>query len=74
MSARYWPLVAKVKKFCNRVPDQLCLILITAINAQSWIALSEDISTDSIINRFDYLAISETWMKDSMPVNMPVLI
>ncbi|GFU41309.1 hypothetical protein TNCV_3011331 [Trichonephila clavipes] len=34
----------------------------------SW---SEDISTDSIINQSNYLAIKETWMEDSMPVNAP---
>ncbi|GFQ96850.1 hypothetical protein TNCT_161251 [Trichonephila clavata] len=68
-------LVAKVKKkFCDSVPDQRCLILITAINAQSLVAHSEDISTDSIIHRSDYLAISETWMEDSMPVNVLVFI
>lgn len=64
-------LVAQVKKFCDYVPDQRCLILITAINAQSLVAHSEDISTDSIINRSDYLAISETWMEDFKPVQVP---
>ncbi|GFX39885.1 hypothetical protein TNCV_2646481 [Trichonephila clavipes] len=43
-------LDAKVKKFCDSVPDQCCLILITTINAQSLVAHSEDISTDSFIN------------------------
>ncbi|GFS71557.1 hypothetical protein TNCV_5052351 [Trichonephila clavipes] len=39
-------LVAKVKKLCDSVPDQRGLILITAINAQSLVAHSEDISTE----------------------------
>ncbi|GFR24915.1 hypothetical protein TNCT_263241 [Trichonephila clavata] len=64
-------LVARVKTFCNSVPDQRCFILITAINAQSLVAHLEDISTDYIINRSDYLAISETWQEDSLPVNVP---
>ncbi|GFQ86732.1 uncharacterized protein TNCT_365501 [Trichonephila clavata] len=59
------------KKFCDNVPDQRCLILITVINAQTLVAHSEDISFDSIINRSDYLEISETWMEDSMPMNVP---
>ncbi|GFQ81496.1 hypothetical protein TNCT_54611 [Trichonephila clavata] len=46
-------------------------MLITVINAQSLVVHSEDISTDFIINRSDYLAISETWMEESMPVNGP---
>ncbi|GFR33030.1 hypothetical protein TNCT_261511 [Trichonephila clavata] len=52
------------------IPDQRWLLLITTINAQSLIAHSEDISTDSIINRPDYLAISDTWMEDAMPLNV----
>ncbi|GFT36216.1 hypothetical protein TNCV_4778461 [Trichonephila clavipes] len=31
---------------------------------------SEDISTDSIIERYDYLAICEIWMVDPMPENV----
>ncbi|GFW86872.1 uncharacterized protein TNCV_2810271 [Trichonephila clavipes] len=31
----------------------------------------QDNSTDSIINRSDYTAISATWMEDSVPVNVP---
>ncbi|GFR05770.1 hypothetical protein TNCT_251431 [Trichonephila clavata] len=57
--------------FYDGVPDQRCFILITAINARSLVAHSEDFSNDSIINRSDYLSISETWMEDSMPVNVP---
>ncbi|GFS49072.1 hypothetical protein TNCV_2409531 [Trichonephila clavipes] len=53
-------LVAKVQKFCDSVPDQCCLLLISAINAKSLVAHSEDISTDSTLNRSDDLAISET--------------
>ncbi|GFQ65700.1 hypothetical protein TNCT_556821 [Trichonephila clavata] len=60
-------LLAEEKMFYNSVPDQRCLILITAINAQSLAVDSED----NIINRSDYLAISETWMENSMPVNVP---
>ncbi|GFW87246.1 hypothetical protein TNCV_5125981 [Trichonephila clavipes] len=63
-------LVSKVKKLCDSVPDQRCLILITTINAQSLVTHSEDISSDSIINRSDYSAISEIWMDYSMPVNV----
>ncbi|GFX31547.1 hypothetical protein TNCV_687951 [Trichonephila clavipes] len=59
-------LVVKVKIFCDSVPDQRCFILITVINAQSFVMHSEDISTDSIINRSDYLAINETWVEDSI--------
>ncbi|GFW85645.1 hypothetical protein TNCV_852961 [Trichonephila clavipes] len=64
-------LVAKVKKFCDSVPDQRCLILMTTINAQSLVAHSEDISIDSITDLSCYLTISETWMEDSMAVNVP---
>ncbi|GFR01381.1 hypothetical protein TNCT_596151 [Trichonephila clavata] len=64
-------LVAKVEKFCDSVPDQRCLILITAIYAQSLVAHSEDISTDFIIIRSDCLTISENWMEDSLPMNVP---
>ncbi|GFV80228.1 hypothetical protein TNCV_1477901 [Trichonephila clavipes] len=46
-------------------------MLIPAITVQSLFAPSEYISTDSIINRSDYLVISDTWMNDSMPVNVP---
>ncbi|GFS78341.1 hypothetical protein TNCV_4766271 [Trichonephila clavipes] len=63
--------VAKVKKFGDSVPDQRCLILIPAINSQSLVLHSEDISTDSHINRSVYLAMNETWMEDSMAVNLP---
>ncbi|GFX07672.1 hypothetical protein TNCV_4159411 [Trichonephila clavipes] len=52
-------LVAKVTSFAV-ISYQRYLILITSISAQSLIANSEDISTDSIINGSDYLAISET--------------
>ncbi|GFY25943.1 hypothetical protein TNCV_1916931 [Trichonephila clavipes] len=59
-------LVAKVIKFCDSLPDQRYLTLITTvINGKSFAARSKDISTDSIINRSDYLAINETWMEDS---------
>ena len=64
-------LVVKVKKFCNNVPDQPYIILITAVNAQKFGPHSEDIFTDTIIKRSEYLAYSETWIENSMPVNVP---
>ncbi|GFR00822.1 hypothetical protein TNCT_560431 [Trichonephila clavata] len=72
MSTRDWPKTScQIKKFCDSVPYQCCLMHIKAINTQNLVLHSEDISTDSIINLSDYLAISETWMEDSMPVNVP---
>ncbi|GFW96674.1 hypothetical protein TNCV_2847311 [Trichonephila clavipes] len=69
MSTRDLPItvaVAKVKRFYDSVPDQRCLILINVINAHSLVSHSEDISTDSIISRSHYFAISEILMEDSM--------
>ena len=37
----------------------------------SLVAHTVDISTDTLINRSEYFAVSETWMENSMPVNVP---
>ncbi|GFT66814.1 hypothetical protein TNCV_86991 [Trichonephila clavipes] len=49
---------------------QLSYLLISTVNAQSLVALSEDISTNVTKNRSGYLAINRTWMDFFMSVNL----
>nr|CAD7430841.1 unnamed protein product [Timema monikensis] len=43
------------------------ILLVSGINAQSLVVHAEDIETDSIKNRSDYLTISETWINHATP-------
>jgi hypothetical protein len=46
------------------------LLLVSAIKAQNFMAHAEDTETDFIMNKSDYLIISETCMDDATPGNV----
>ncbi|XP_065164189.1 uncharacterized protein [Atheta coriaria] len=59
-------ITKKALKFCDDATD-LGQTIITNINCQSLSAHVEDLETDTVILRSDYLVLTETWMRDNCP-------